>query len=161
MGRDYGFPEDSDSEEEPQARPQFIVIKKPKAPEAASTKSKKTEAQESEKADEEESVSEVDSLELSARRRNVVTQTFAKCDITGIYFQITLNYLEVGDKYLFTLKDLTTKTLITSKQEIPREFAIYGVPVDELDDPIDVLRNLKKRLEILIKKEASMEIEQH
>ena len=29
VGRDYGFPEDSDSEEEKAPKPQFIIVKKP------------------------------------------------------------------------------------------------------------------------------------
>ena len=38
---------------------------------------------------------------------------------------------------------------------MPRDFAIYQVPVDELDDPGDVLRILKDRIAFQIRTDAS------
>jgi len=67
---------------------------------------------------------------------------------------ISLNYIEMGDKYLLTLKDMTKKTFLCKKQEIPKDFAIYGVPVEDLDDPADIMRTLKARLEYLLIEEA-------
>ena len=67
---------------------------------------------------------------------------------------ITINYIEMGDKYLLTLKDTTKKTFLCKKQEIPKDFAIYGVPVEDLDDPADIMRTLKARLEYLLIEEA-------
>ena len=59
---------------------------------------------------------------------------------------LILDYVVMGDKYLMTLKCTKPNQFICKKQEVPRDFAIYQVPVDELDDPGDVLRVLKDRL---------------
>ena len=58
-----------------------------------------------------------------------------------------LHYVEQGDKYLLTLKILGEKKFICKRQDVPRDYAIYGVSVDDLDDQSDVLRVLKGRLE--------------
>ena len=60
---------------------------------------------------------------------------------------LTINYKTFGDKYLLTVKDVTAHKIICMKQELPREYALFGVPVEDLDDPFDVFRTLKKRLE--------------
>ena len=39
---------------------------------------------------------------------------------------------------------------------MPRDFAIYEVPVEDLDDPTDVFQTLKKRLEDQIREEAHL-----
>lgn len=69
---------------------------------------------------------------------------------------LMLHYVEIGDRYLLSLKDMVSKTFICKRQTVPREFAIYRVPVDELDDPADVLRNLKERLVEKICNEAHL-----
>ena len=66
-----------------------------------------------------------------------------------------LYYLEFGDKYQLTLKDVSTRQFLCKKQDVPRDFAIYQVPVDELDDPGDVLRILKDRIAFQIRTDAS------
>ena len=39
---------------------------------------------------------------------------------------------------------------------MPRDYAVYGVAVDELDDPSDVLMALKKRLEEQVRSGAEI-----
>ena len=61
----------------------------------------------------------------------------------------------VGDKYLITIKDITLKSLLCKGQEIPREFYLHGLQVDEYEqDPQDTLTSLKKRIEVKIREEA-------
>ena len=76
-----------------------------------------------------------------------MTQAVVKSEETGNYYMLTLHYVEIGDKYLLTLKDMTARNFICKRQNVPHQFAIYSVPVDELDDPSDVLRILKERLQ--------------
>ena len=74
---------------------------------------------------------------------------------TGSYYLIKLEYKMVGDKYLITIKDLTLKSLLCTSQEIPREFYLHGLQVDEYEqDPQDTLDSLKKRIETKIREEA-------
>jgi len=77
-----------------------------------------------------------------------------KSETTQSYYCITLNYVEMGDKYLLTLRDTTKRTFLCKKQEIPRDFAVFGVSVEDLEDPSDVMRTLKARLESLLRGEA-------
>ena len=76
-----------------------------------------------------------------------MTQAIVKCEQNGTFYMLILHYVEVGDKYLFTLKDMTTKAFLCKRQTVPREFVIYKVPLDDLDDPGDVLRVVKERLQ--------------
>lgn len=71
-------------------------------------------------------------------KRNGQTQTVVKSNTTSSYYLVILNYVEQGDKYLLTLKDTTKKQFLCKRQEMPRDFTIYGVPVEDLDDPTDV-----------------------
>lgn len=89
-------------------------------------------------------------------KRNLQTQTLVKSNTTGSYYLIILNYVEQGDKYLMTLKDTTKKQFLCKRQEMPRDFAIYEVPVEDLDDPTDVFQTLKQRLEHQIREEAHL-----
>lgn len=92
-------------------------------------------------------------------KRNMMTTAIVKSETTLSYYMITLNYLMLGDKYLLTLKDTTKKTFLCKKQEIPRDFALYGVAVDDLEDESAVMRTLKARLTDILREEAH-EIEQ-
>ena len=74
--------------------------------------------------------------------------------MTDTYYMMTLNYLELGDKYLITLQDMSTKKILCRKQEMPREYAIQGIAVDDLEDPDDVMRSLRARLEAQLRLEA-------
>jgi hypothetical protein len=87
-----------------------------------------------------------DSSDNTKPRRDMQTQAIVKNDRTKDYFLILLNYVMQGDKYLVTLKNITSKKFLCKRQEMPREFALYGVPVEDLDDPTDVFQTLKKRL---------------
>lgn len=68
---------------------------------------------------------------------------------------IKLEYVEAGDKYLLSLKDLKKKAFLCIKQEMPHDFVLFGVPVEDLEDPADVFRFLKTRLANLIRSDAS------
>lgn len=87
-------------------------------------------------------------------KRNVMTTAIVKSETTLSYYMIMLNYVMIGDKYLLTLKDTTKKTFLCKKQEIPRDFVVYGVEVDDLEDESAVMRTLKSRLSDIIREEA-------
>ena len=88
-----------------------------------------------------------------------MTTAIIKSETTLSYYMITLNYVLIGDKYLLTLKDTTKKKFLCKKQEVPREFALYGVDVEDLEDNSAVMRTLKDRLLDIVREEAH-EIEQ-
>ena len=71
------------------------------------------------------------------------------------YMMVLLDYVEAGDKYLLSIKDLKKKAFVCIKQEMPHDFVLFGVPVEDLEDPADVCRFLKTRISDLIRTGAS------
>ena len=58
-----------------------------------------------------------------------MTSAIVKNESTGSHFSIKIKYQKHDDKYLLTLKDCTKKKFLCKKQQVPRMFAHYGVPV--------------------------------
>ena len=65
----------------------------------------------------------------------------------------------LGDKYHLSIKDVTKNVQICVRQEIPNSFALYQVPVEDLEDPADVMENLRKRLRSKVRSEGQSMIE--
>lgn len=86
--------------------------------------------------------------------RNIRTAGIVKCDADNKYYKIAIHYVEQGDKYEVSISDTIRRKIICSKQEIPRSYVLFGVPVEDLEHPEDILECLKKRLMDQIKEEG-------
>ena len=89
----------------------------------------------------------------SAKR---MTLMVTKSERNSSYYMVIIIYVEQGDKYLLTLKDVSKRAFLCKRQELPRDYVLSGVPVEDLDDPTDVLRILKERLAGQVREEAHL-----
>ena len=86
----------------------------------------------------------------------MMTIGVAKNIETQVFYSITLHYYRIGDMFLLTIKNSNEKRFICIKQVIPRNFALIGVPIANYDDPSDIMRILKVRIQDKIRQEAHL-----
>lgn len=72
-------------------------------------------------------------------KRDGMICSIVKNEETGSYYHVAIHYKVLGDKYYLSIKDITKRKQICTRQEIPNEFALYQVPVENLEDPDDIM----------------------